>query len=125
MLPRDTNFIGDNDSGMSNALVDLIGFGTMMELPVLYTLLQWLQVQILRIQALQVENNGAHAYSPSKPLLRFSSAGCSPNSEGGAGLIFDAVTSDQRRILRGWLFSGRNGRLTGVDDIAQEPRAVA
>ena len=59
MLLRDTNFIGDNDPGMSNALVDLIGCGVMMKLPVLYTFLQWLQVQILRIQALQVKNNGA------------------------------------------------------------------
>ena len=47
------------------------------------------------------------------------------HSERGAGLMFDAVSSEQHRILRAWLFSGRNGRSTGTDAIEQDPRAVA
>ena len=48
------------------------------------------------------------------------------HSERGAGLVFDAVSSEQRRLLRGWLFSGRNQRSTGSDAIEQgSRRAVA
>ena len=47
------------------------------------------------------------------------------HSERGAGLMFDAVSSEQHRILHGWLFSGRNGRSTGTDAIEPGPRAVA
>lgn len=46
-------------------------------------------------------------------------------SERGAGLMFDTVSSEQRRILRGWLFSGRHERSTGAGAIEQGPRAVA
>jgi len=47
------------------------------------------------------------------------------HSERGAGLMFDAVSSEQHRILHGWLFSRPNGRSTGTDAIEQGPRAVA
>jgi hypothetical protein len=59
MISRDTNFIGDNDPGVGNALVNLIRSGMLMQLPVLCTFPQWLQLQVLRIQAFQVKKYGA------------------------------------------------------------------
>jgi len=47
------------------------------------------------------------------------------HSERGAGLMFDALSSEQRRILYGWLFSRRIRPSTGTDAIEQGPRAVA
>ena len=47
------------------------------------------------------------------------------HGERGAGLMFDAVSSEQHRMLRGWLFGERNGWSTGTDAIEQGPRAVA
>ena len=35
-------------------------------------------------------------------------------SKRGAGLVFDVVSSEQRRMLRGWLFSASNRRSTGT-----------
>ncbi len=43
----------------------------------------------------------------------------------GVGLMFDGISSEHRRILRGWLFSGRNGWPTGADAPKQDPRRVA
>ena len=59
-----------------------------------------------------------------KPVMRLPAA-VVHYSERGAGLMFDAVSSEQRRILRGWLFSGRRERSTGAGAIEQGPRAVA
>ena len=37
----------------------------------------------------------------------------------GAGLVFGTLSNEQRRILRGWLFTGHNGWPTGNDAIKQ------
>jgi len=47
------------------------------------------------------------------------------HSERGAGLMFDTVTSEQHRILRGWLIGGASGWSTGTDAVEQNSRAVA
>jgi hypothetical protein len=46
-------------------------------------------------------------------------------SERGAGLMFDAVSSEQHRILHGWLFSGLDGGSTDNLAMEQGARAVA
>jgi hypothetical protein len=46
-------------------------------------------------------------------------------SERGAGLMFDAVSSEQHRILHGWLFNGLDGDSTGGLAMEQGSRAVA
>ena len=46
-------------------------------------------------------------------------------SEVGVGLMFDGISSEQRRILRGWLFRGRNGWFPDSVASKQDPRQVA
>ena len=66
---------------------------------------------------LEVEVIGASG----KPLIRLPAV-VVHHSVRGAGLMFDAVSTEQRRILRGWLFGGQS---TGLDSVEQGSRAVA
>jgi hypothetical protein len=73
------------------------------------------------MEALQVELVGYNG----KPSMRLPAV-LIHHSERGAGLMFDAVSSEQRRVLCGWLFGGRNQRPTGSDALQQGScRAVA
>jgi len=76
---------------------------------------EWRKNECLEVEI--IEYNG-------KPAMRLPAV-VVHHSERGAGLMFDAVSSEQHRILRAWLFSGRNGWSTGIGAIEQDPRAVA
>jgi hypothetical protein len=65
---------------------------------------------------LEVEVIGANG----KPLLRLPAVVVHYSGR-GAGLMFDAVSTEQRRILRGWLF----GEAVTPDVIEEDSRAVA
>ena len=59
-----------------------------------------------------------------KPVMRLPAA-VVHYSERGAGLMFDAVSSEQQRILHGWLFNGLDGGSTDGLAMEQGSRAVA
>ena len=46
------------------------------------------------------------------------------HSERGAGLMFDAISNEQRRLLRGWLF-GKGDEPPAVEVTTEGTRAVA
>jgi len=73
-----------------------------------------------RNEYLEVEINVCNG----KPAMRLPVVAVH-HSERGAGLMFDAISSEQRRMLRGWLSSGLSGRSTATDAIEQGARAVA